>query len=352
MFEKDYSFPIGNFVVEDPARTFHFIPYNVQYCDVCKTTQTKYLGDLNLIYEDNFAGAYGSIRNTMNDLFANFILENKNVRDILEIGAGNGSLSESILDKSSNSYTIVDPSYCGPKEKRCIVPTFFENYKEPSSSNTVVMSHVYEHFYDPCLILEKIKELQDVDYVYLSFPDLEGFIKEGVYHVLNPEHTFYVENEFIVNLFDYFNFKLGRTYSHKNHSIFFEFIRDKESKSTKAFPKNRTAVEDTRHFFERVLENVETANKSVEGEVYMWPCSMHSLFCLSLGLRRDGIRSVLDNSPLKIGKYLYGYGYICESFSTVINSEEPKTILLTGGCYNTEIQTQVKANSKNKVIVL
>jgi hypothetical protein len=131
MLTKNYSFPIGNYVVASPERDFVFIPYNVQYCDECGTVQTKYIGDLNLIYENNFAGAYGSIRNTMNDLFANFILEISTVQGILEIGAGNGSLSESILEKKTIEYTIVDPSYNGPKERRQILPFSLKMRQSP-----------------------------------------------------------------------------------------------------------------------------------------------------------------------------------------------------------------------------
>ncbi len=79
---------------------------------------------------------------------------------------------------------------------------------------------------------------------------------------------------------------------------------------------------------------------------------MHTLFCLALGLQKDKIVAVLDNSPLKIGKYLYGYPYECKPFNDIIQSPEPKIVLLTGGCYNTEIQSQVEKNTANEVYIL
>jgi hypothetical protein len=355
ILHNEYSFPLGNFVVNSPHREFHFLPYNVQICKGCSTVQTKYIGDIHLIYEHNFAGAFGTIRNSMNELFADFILENTSISQIVEVGAGNGGLSESILDRQNLPYTIVDPSYCGPTEKREVISRFFESMDMASlRANTVVMSQVFEHFYDPCKIIETIQDSR-IDYIYISWPDLESFIKNGVYHVLNPEHTFYVENEFLVELFREYNFTLGRTFFHKNHSVFFEFIRSKESIRKGIFPRNKKTLEDTQAFYRRVFQNIQRANFAIQETtkpVYVWPCSMHTLFCIALGLKKDKIVAVLDNSPLKIGKYLYGYSYECKPFNDIIQSPEPKIVLLTGGCYNTEIQSFVEKNTENEVFIL
>jgi hypothetical protein len=354
MLTKNYSFPIGNYVVASPERDFVFIPYNVQYCDECGTVQTKYIGDLNLIYENNFAGAYGSIRNTMNDLFANFILEISTVQGILEIGAGNGSLSESILEKKTIEYTIVDPSYNGPKERRQILPFFFEDAPIPSTCNTVVMSHVFEHFYDPIQIIKKLQKTQTIEHIYISFPDLEAFIHQNIYHVLNPEHTFYVENQFIIDTFKQYGFDLQKTYSHKNHSIFFHFTRGSLPESP-SISKNKSTKKDVELFFKRVFSNIDAVNKSLEknaSSAFVWPCSMHTLFCFSLGLNQEKISCVLDNSPLKIDNYLYGYKYKCISFADTIQSSQKKIILLTGGCYNTEVKEQIEQNKANEVHIL
>ena len=79
---------------------------------------------------------------------------------------------------------------------------------------------------------------------------------------------------------------------------------------------------------------------------------MHTLFCISLGLNVSRINNVLDNSPLKINKYIYGYKLKCLSFSNIVESDEEKVILLTGGCYNSEIYDKIKQNEKNIIITL
>ena len=52
------------------------------------------------------------------------------------------------------------------------------------------MSHVFEHLYDPMGLIQKISSLSGVNHIYINHPNLESFIKDGTYHVLNPEHIF------------------------------------------------------------------------------------------------------------------------------------------------------------------
>jgi hypothetical protein len=85
--------------------------------------------------------------------------------------------------------------------------------------------------------------------------------------------------------------------------------------------------------------------------VYIWPSSMHTNFVISFGLNKDRIINVLDNSPNKIGKYLYGYNLLCKSFTECIQSVERKIIILAGGSYNKEILSSIPLEN-NIVIVL
>lgn len=357
LFEKEYLFPLGNFVVDSPNYKYFFMPYNIQKCKNCFTFQTEYIGNLDLIYNNNFAGAYGKIRNSMNELFANFILKNKNILSISEIGAGNGELSDIIVEKQNIKYTIIDPSFNGNKNKKNIINSFFENCDiNEINCDTIVMSHVFEHFYDPISILKKFNNINSLKYIYLSFPDLESFIKNKDYHVLNPEHTYYVDNKFIENMFNFYNFKLGRIFFHENHSVFFEFIKNNENKEKILdFPKNKNSNEIINNFYNDLIFNIQNVNKIIsitKKPVYIWPCSMHTIFTITFGLNSEFISNVLDNSPLKIGKYLYGYSLKCISFSEIINNNIDKIIILTGGCYNKEIVQISKNNIHNEIFII
>ncbi len=348
IFPEDYSFPIGNFTVSDPNYTFIYIPYNIQLCTHCGTAQTKYEGDLSLIYGNNYANFYGSIRGTMNELFADFITSTQ-PKGVIEIGAGSGALADIIISKVENiKYHIVDPSYGGNIDNKIVHSSYFEDFNINSSAqdaDIIVMSHCFEHFYDPTKIIENIALSPSISRVYISVPDFENYLMNGTYHVLNPEHTFYVENRFIEQLFQNVGFRLARVCNHQNHSVFFEFIRTNDGLPF-IQPKNINSKMMVTKFFQDAINKINYAIKHTaeDAKCYVWPCSMHTLFCGTLGLPLSKCSAVLDNSPHKIGKYLYGYGLICKSFSDFLKTEEKSVLYITGGCYNSEIMAAVNIN--------
>jgi hypothetical protein len=353
ILEKDYDIFLGNYNVIDPNSKYYSMPYNIQSCSECLTIQTKYIGDLNIIYGSHTVGAYGSIRSTHNKLFALFILENPDINSILEVGAGNGELSDIILENKKILYTINDPSYGGNVANKQVISSFFEETDNNLLlDNTLVMSHVFEHFYKPLSILKKLQSMKTLKYIYISLPDFETYIKQGNYHLLNPEHTYYVETQFLENTFLFHGFKIVRKYYHENHSIFLEFIRTDSTLST--FPKNLHSVSDITMFFKNILNNISNINnliKNTTKEIYVWPCSVQILFIFALGLHQYKILNVLDNSPLKIGRYLYGCNLYCKSLNEVSQTNSDKIIILTGGCYNKEILNTIQTNPNNTVII-
>ena len=354
LLEKDFSIPIGCYSVNEKEYKSIFIPYNVLYCSLCKTVQTKYEGNVSLIYNESFAGLFGSTRNVMNVEFSKFILENQTISSILEIGAGNGDLANLLLENKEYLYTIIDPSYWGQTENRTIIKSFLEDVEIKSlSADTVVMSHVFEHIYDPMSLIHKISALSDVNYIYINHPNLELFIKNGTYHVLNPEHIFYVENSFIEQIFLFCGFKRKRVYDYVNFAVFFEFERVNETISV--FPENMNTLVDTQNYFSKVQTNIAHINTIIDKStvpIYIWPSSAHTNFVISMGLHSDKIINVLDNSPHKIGKYLYGYNLYCKSFKEITEQNEDKIIIVAGGCFTGEVIDNLKKNQSNKIYIV
>jgi hypothetical protein len=195
--------------------------------------------------------------------------------------------------------------------------------------------------------------MKTLKYIYISLPDFETYIKQGTYHLLNPEHTYYVETQFLENTFLFHGFKIVRKYHHENHSIFLEFIRTDTTLLT--FPKNINSPLDITIFFNNIINNISIINKIISQttkEVYIWPSASPTLLMFALGLDNTKINNVLDNSPLKINKYLYGCNLFCKSLNSVSQTDTAKIIILTGGCYNKEILNTIQLNIKNQVIII
>ena len=109
-FIKDLSIPISCYCNENKDSDNIFIPYNVCTCSLCKTTQTKYLGNLDIIYKFNHADSTGNIMINLHKYACN-ILEKyiDNITNITEIGSAKGILSSLILReyKSISKYYII-----------------------------------------------------------------------------------------------------------------------------------------------------------------------------------------------------------------------------------------------------
>jgi hypothetical protein len=120
-FKEDKNIPLACYLINIETDDSIFIPYNVYTCTKCKTSQTKYIGDLNIIYKYNHADSTGTI---MQNLHKNvYILLEKYISDITnitEIGSSYGVLSNILLNKFEqiNKYYIIEPAFMGIKNKK------------------------------------------------------------------------------------------------------------------------------------------------------------------------------------------------------------------------------------------
>ena len=323
VFPVNKTFPAASYTTETPVENAHWIPYNVQRCFQCRSYQIQYLGDPKIVYGKNHAYSHGNTLRDMCTTFRDFILESSSLRDVLEIGAGNGYLAD-MLVPHTNSYIIVDPSYFGNTNDRHIVPKFIEDYD--CIHETVIMSHVFEHFYNPREILRKISTAR---HVYLNFPDLESYVQSKTFHVLNPEHTFFVENDFLASVFEQHGLVLRKKLSFRGHSVFFHFERV-DGVVPPEFPTNRNSDALVSGYFRDVQTIVDRVN-SMES-CYLWPCSMHSQFLIAMGIEPKRVLGLLDNCKEKHGTYMYGYRIPCIPYSSTLDS-----VIHNGGCFNREL---------------
>ena len=103
------------------------------------------------------------------------------------------------------------------------------------------------------------------------------------------------------------------------------------------------------------MNNVKMINnlidKQTNEEFYVWPCAAYSITLFTLGLNYKKLSGILDNSPNKIGKYLYGYNLLCLSFNEIIKSQNNNiTIFLS--CSQNYIDELDIDNLKVKLIQL
>lgn len=344
-----------------------FMPYNILICNNCNTTQTKYLADLHILYNTNHVDNYGTTKSQKFIEFSNFIKNNKDICGFIEVGTPHCDLANELLSTYKNTpYTIIEPSVIKPSSNITVIPSFLENVNiDNIPANTIIMSDVFEHFYEPLKILEKISNIcegsaeilsqSNIKYIYLNHPDFDYAIYNNNYLCLNAEHTYLIEHQFLFYLFEKYGFRLNEMKNFNNSSLFLCFKReniipDISSRiDTKLLNINMptTITKYVNNMFNIVnkmnLYMIENRDKNF----YIWPASVHSVTLFTFGLDYKKLLGILDNSPNKVGKYQYGYNLKCDSFYDIIkNGDENIVIFISGaGQYISEIRN-MKTNVK------
>jgi hypothetical protein len=345
-FHSDYNNYCGHYAI--PLDDFNniSIPFNIYICSCCKTIQNKYLGDLDEIYKINHADSTGKIMNTLHNKTANMLYKYKSsILNILEIGSSHGTLADLILDKFNCEYNIIEPCYKGSRTNKNIYDNYYENVDDTQIfANTLIISHVFEHFYKPLEILEKIVENKNIENFFLIWPNLEYYINNDILHVLNIEHTYYVDNNFLINLLKNYGFELIESIDHLNHSLIFYFKRINYEKQNVLYINNNYNLDK---FYNNIFETIIKLNIIIDNNsdkfIYIWPASIHTIYLSIFGLNYNKLYGMLDNSYNKINKKMYGLNLNIYSFQDIINKNDPNTvILLNGGIFTNEIIEQIK----------
>jgi hypothetical protein len=353
-FEKDYENYVAHYQVEvyHDINSMVKIPYNILICNNCKTVQTKYLGNLNEIYKLNHADSTGTTMINLHHKIANLIEKYRNnINNILEIGSSYGVLADIVISKNLNlNYNIIEPCYKGNITNKTIYDDFYENIDDTKiDTNTIIISHVFEHFYNPREILDKIYLNKNITNFFLIFPDLEYYINNNVLHVLNTEHTYYVDNQFLINELNNYGFELIERENYQNHSVIFYFKRISNDKKNIIYVNKNYSLDS---FFNKIFNTINKFNHYIinnnNNNIYIWPSSIHSLYLCIFGLKYEKINGMLDNSINKIGKKMYGINLSIYSFNEIINNNDKNTIILiNGGVFNNEImKNTVNTNIK------
>jgi hypothetical protein len=348
ILDNDKYFSTMSLALTSNTYSKYYMPYNVLRCNKCDAFQTKYLGDLSIVYGKNHLDSYGTVKANKHTQFAEFITKNTDIQGIIEVGGCSNALSDIVLELCNTEYNIIEPDFTGNPTNLNIIPDFVENVDLCAiNANTIIMSDLFEHFYKPVDILKKLQSASNIKYLYLNHPDFNYCVKNNIEISLNFEHTFLIEHNFLFKLFKKYGFSLTRNYSYVNLSLFLEFKKDElfvsDEQSSKKLVRNTEIVpliykyiNNNKLIAEKLNEYMHnSSNKSY----YVWPVSIHSISLFSYGLNHSKLSGILDNSPNKIGKYLTTYGLKCLSFNDLLQTCDSNTVIFiaNAGPYVKEI---------------
>jgi hypothetical protein len=322
-----------------PFRMDNFSDQTFSSCPNCSCVQLSgNLIDPAILY----ANPHNNTGNTPtwklhHETFSKFVL-NTLPKKVIEVG-GTGTLYACMKEETPDiPYSSLD--ICSPTKKLPGV-TYLQGNCETfdfTGHSTVVMSHVFEHLYNPCKFIENLSNAA-VEHVIISIPNMKAMLDVNNINILHNEHTYYVDRLFAEYIFSKYNYKLTLANEFKDHSLFFHFTLTKDTEYMKNQLAPRPEIPE-RMFDIYSREKERLSNILIKENSFIAPAGLYGQL-LHYFSKPDTLLGYLDNDTAKQGVRVYGTPYYVFPFDSLKNHKRI-TIYLWGGPYKEELLKQLQ----------
>lgn len=352
------DFPVFFGCVDSKPEDDLFADMNWAICPESGIIQLDKLIPLDILYQEQHVDGTGPTWQQYYVDFASYILK-QNAKSFLEIGGGAGKLASLVTESSpETSWTMVEPNPLHPGNNQIkIIPAFFdENFKSSGTVDAVIFSQVMEHAYDPNSFIKNIANFLAVGgKLVFAYPNLELWLKNKFTNALNFEHTMFLTDYFVDYLLIKYGFKINDKYFYKDHSVFYsaEKIEQPEAlpELENKYVEYKKIFNDFIDYHKTIVDEINKKINVTKEPVYLFGAHIFSQYLINFGLNTVKIVSVLDNSPLKQGKRLYGTNLMVES-PKVLKGKGKAKLILKAGIYNDEIKKDILENINDQVFFL
>jgi hypothetical protein len=322
--------------------------------------QLTKLVPLEILYMDQHMDGTGSTWQYYNLELASFIKKHKNGR-IVEIGGGSGKLAFMVkeLDRQLE-YTVVEPNptFDASNQIKIVRSFFTREIGKRLAPETIVLSHVLEHVYDPYAFLSDLNSsLPSGGRFIFGYPNLEYLFNNKFTNAINFEHTMLMTDYFVDYFIKLTGFSIIEKTKYLNHSYFYCVEKCSEEKNgTKVELKSmyqyyKNMFIEFINYHSKLVDDINRNVANHDGEIFLFGAHIFSQYLLAFGLDFSRISCVLDNSPIKKGKRLYGSSLTVKS-PEILRELKAPMVILKAGLYNDEIKNQIikTINPKTKFI--
>jgi SAM-dependent methyltransferase len=325
-------------------------------CEDCGCIQLIYLLPLEILYR--YPHNDGVVSETWERHDATLVEEilKLNSNRICEIGGGSGNLANKVVSKRKTiSYTIVDPNANPNLNGVKIVRGLIErNLDETKNCDLIIMSHVFEHLYEPNNFLVDLKnQLREESKVLISVPQIDSYLRDGAANGLNFEHTYYLDENIMKYLAAISGMKVESSKYFRDHSVF--YILSKGSQPTPFRPFN--GMDLTQSLFSNIFSSTRNFVESINeqslkcDEMYVFGAHVFTQHLIHHGLKTENVRGVLDNSPTKQGKRLYGTQFLISSPEILRGRKNVCVVIPPSKYLNEMLQQVLQINEEVKIFI-
>lgn len=330
---------------------------NWAICPKTGMIQLDKLIPLEILYKGRHFDGTGPTWQQYYQDFAEYIWK-QNPGNILEIGGGLGQLAETFMKTTgrNNPWTIIEPNplHAGDKNIQIIQGFFGEDFRCDGKADSIVLSHVLEHIYDPQVFLQSLEDyLKPGGKVILAYPNLELWLSRKYTNAIGFEHSIFLTDYFLDYLFLKHGFSIIDKYYYKDHSIFYTVQKEKRPVQTPRFENKyheyKKIFSDFISYHEVLINDLNSKIERFNGPVYLFGAHVFSQHLLHFGLNQKRVMGLLDNSKLKQGRRLYGYQFYVEAPESLRNKNKV-AVVLKAGIYQDEILNQLRSIN-NQIII-
>ena len=313
-------------------------------CDKCNCVQMMNLIDPLILYKNNHNETYNTPTWKSHHIqFAEFIHTSGilNTDAFIEIG-GNPAILYPLL--GCKNYTIMN--ICDPETPSSLVKFIVgncETYTFDRSSN-LIMSHVFEHLYNPSKFVENIA-VCEVDTVFISIPNMDALLDAGIPNCLNNEHTYFINDKLIRRLFGNNGYDCVRFEKFREHSYFFMFKKLSPPGGVISFNVDNDEISQRTKFldiFKGLEKKLVYPNLPICENTFISPGGHYGQFTHHY-LKPTSLVGFLDNDPSKQGKYVYGTGRRAFPFDILNKYHGQRVRVFLYACpYTKELRKQLE----------
>ena len=312
--------------------------------------QLKQLLPLDVLYpESHGSGAVGALWEQHHKAFAQF-LRRLSPASILEVGGAHGILAKEYHRFSKIPWTILEPNPAPVDgcDARFIKGFFDDKFAPIDAFDTLVHSHVFEHFYEPIKFMRHLSGLMNAgQHLVFSLPNMQVMLERKYTNCVNFEHTILLTEPHVEFLLAKHGFRLvSKEYFLDDHSIFYAATRDpcagQIALPSGLYEKNRALYIDYVHYHQELVSNLNCRLSATDQPVYLFGAHVQAQYLMGFGLDMRRICAILDNDRKKHGKRLFGTNKQVYSPSVLDGIEEP-IVIIRAGTFTDEIVSQIRA---------
>ena len=323
-----------------------FQDQHVFFCKQCSCVQLKNLIDPSILYQHphNTTSMLPTWREH-HSTFSTFITDSLDTTAIMEIGGSSGALYRT-LEHTSIQYSCIDLCPANFDTSKCTY--IIGNAEDYNFDNidTVVMSHVFEHLYDPKVLLSNLSK-NNISNIFISIPNMPALLDKGSSSIIHYEHTYYIDKYLTEYVLSEQGYSLVNYYEFKDHSLFMEFKKTNCDKRT--IEPRHEIVEKMHVIYNSMYARFQ--GQEISPKSYIIPAGHMGQLLYSIA-KPSSIYGFLDNDPSKQGKRMYGTPYMIYPFDQLQHHNEIIHVYIYAGPYVKEVMKQVEQYSNIRMIVL